>query len=394
MITLEDLLQAYFQCRQHKRNTANALKFEIDYESKLLDLYREIMSGNYRVGRYVAFITSHPLKREIFAADFRDRVVHHLLINQLNPLLEKQFIYDSYACRKNKGTLFGIRRIDRFIRQCSVNYTKPAYVLKLDIKSYFADINKNILFDKLQRFMAKKYQGDDGDLLLRLGWKIIFSHPTDNCIRKSQPAAWDKLPRGKSLFDSANGSTGLPIGNLTSQTFSNFYLDAFDHFVKHDLNIRYYGRYVDDIVFIHQDKEFLQAMIKTAGDWLRTNLRLRIHPRKIYLQPIERGVEFLGVRILPHRIILAKRIKRNINKKISRCNWLLANLTAIDETVKKKIRTSANSYLGITRHFNTYQYRRAIIDNKLTGRFRDYFMAANGYNKIVLNFKIKSLLEN
>jgi len=133
-ISIEELFQAYIKCRRYKRNTANAVAFEIDYESNLVALCEEINNGTYQPGRSITFIVERPVKRENFAADFRDRVVHHLIINKLNPLFEKEFIRDSYACRISKGTHFGIQRINRFIRQCSQNYTQDCYVLKLDIK--------------------------------------------------------------------------------------------------------------------------------------------------------------------------------------------------------------------------------------------------------------------
>ena len=140
VITLAELFEAYFDCRENKRNTLNALAFEVDYESKLLKLCTEINDGSYQPGKSIAFIVNKPVKREIFAANFRDRVVHHLIINKLNPLFEKVFIYDSYACRVNKGTHLGIQRVDRFIRQCSQNYSLDCYVLKLDIKGFFMSL--------------------------------------------------------------------------------------------------------------------------------------------------------------------------------------------------------------------------------------------------------------
>ena len=143
-IELSELFDAYFNCRRNKRNTANALAFEVDYENNLIQLCEEINNGTYQPGRSIAFIVDKPIKREIFAADFRDRVVHHLIINKMNPLFEKQFIYDSSSCRVGKGTHFGIQHTDHFIRQCSKNYTQDCCVLKLDIQGFFMNINKNI----------------------------------------------------------------------------------------------------------------------------------------------------------------------------------------------------------------------------------------------------------
>jgi RNA-directed DNA polymerase len=135
-LCLSELFEAYFTCRKNKRDTVNALAFEVDYEQNLINLWSDLNSGNYSPNRSIAFIVDKPVKREIFAADFRDRIVHHLIIGKLNPYFEKQFIYDSYACREGKGTHFGIRRVDRFIRQCSESYTKDCYILKLDVQGF------------------------------------------------------------------------------------------------------------------------------------------------------------------------------------------------------------------------------------------------------------------
>ena len=247
MIELSELFEAYEGCRKNKRNTMNAIAFEVDYESNLIALCDDINHGTYQPGRSIAFIVNKPVKREIFAADFRDRVVHHLIINKLNPLFEKTFIYDSYACRQERGTHFGIKRLDRFIRQCSHNYTQDCYVLKLDIQGFFMAIDKRVLWAQLQSFIIDQYCFADKDFLLSLCQKIIFNNPTKNCHIKGSQRHWQDLPRDKSLFYSAP-DCGLPIGNLTSQIFANFYMNDFDHFIKHGLGVRYYGRYVDDFV--------------------------------------------------------------------------------------------------------------------------------------------------
>ena len=151
-----------------------------------MQLHKEINNGTYRIGRSIAFIVDNPVKREIFAADFRDRVVHHLIIGKLNQLFEKQFVHDSYSCRVGKGTHFGIQRVDKFIRQCSDNYTKDCYILKLDLQGFFMSINKNILYAKLEKFINEKYQQADKALIIKLCKQIIFNDPTKNCIVKGK----------------------------------------------------------------------------------------------------------------------------------------------------------------------------------------------------------------
>jgi RNA-directed DNA polymerase len=227
-IALEELFNAYYSCRHNKRNTANAIAFEIDYESNLIQLCNEINNGTYQIGRSIAFIVNKPVKREILAADFRDRIVHYLIINKLNHLFEKEFIYDSYGCRINKGTHFGIKRVDTFIRKCSKNYTQDCYVLKLDIQGSFMHINKNVLWQKLEVFINQKYHHADKELILKLSKQVVFNNPTQNCIVKGKRSNWNGLPNNKSLFYSPK-DCGLPIGNLTNQVFANFYMNTLDH---------------------------------------------------------------------------------------------------------------------------------------------------------------------
>jgi len=142
---LEDLFMAYYDARKNKRNTINQLRFEINMEHELLELFDDIINRRYKPRKSICFVVENPVKREVFAADFRDRVVHHLLYNYINPVLETQFINDSYSCRKGKGTLYGINRVAEFIKKCSANYTKDCYILKLDIRGYFMNIDKTIL---------------------------------------------------------------------------------------------------------------------------------------------------------------------------------------------------------------------------------------------------------
>jgi retron-type reverse transcriptase len=246
---LVDLFQAYFDARKNKRNTINALNFERHFESSLFALYDEIIEVRYEPKPSICFIVDRPVKREIFAADFRDRVVHHLIYNYISPIFEKSFINDSYSCRKNKGTHYGIKRMDHFIHSCSQNYRKDCYILKLDISGYFMAINKPLLFKKVKSELIKNVGkiGFDLDLVLPLIHKTIFNDPKKNCLIRGSKIDWKGLPKTKSLFH-ARKNCGLPIGNLTSQLFGNVYLNEFDHFVKKDLQIRYYGRYMDDLI--------------------------------------------------------------------------------------------------------------------------------------------------
>lgn len=384
-LELAELFEAYVGCRSTKRNTLNAQAFEVDYETSLLKLCAEINNGSYQPGKSIAFIVNKPVKREIFAADFRDRVVHHLIFNKLNPLFEKTFIYDSYACRTGKGTHLGIQRVDRFIRQCSQNYTTDCYVLKLDIKGFFMHINKVILFSELQAFIDLKYQQADKSLLLELCQKTIFYDPTQNCIVKSKRSAWQGLPTDKSLFHSPF-QCGLPIGNLTSQVFANFYMNRFDHFIKHDLGIRYYGRYVDDFILVHRDKDYLNSLIPLIKTTLHDRLKLTLHPDKIYLQHYSKGVQFLGAIIKPQRIYIANRTKGNFYTAIEKQNALVKDRKPGKEQQAAFLSTM-NSYLGIMKHYKTHKLRKRMLFKNLSGWWWNRVYLSGGIARFVLKEK-------
>jgi len=381
-IKLEELFDAYFDCRKNKRNTINALDFEIDYESKLIELCYEINSGTYQPGKSIAFIVDQPVRREIFAADFRDRVIHHLIINKLNPLFEKDFIRDSYSCRLGKGTSAGIKRLDSFIRCCSKNYSQNCYVLKIDIAGFFMSIDKNILFEKLKSFIEQKYLCTDKLLLLNLCKTIIYNDPTKNCIIKGSIHDWDELPNNKSLFHSPH-NCGLPIGNLTSQIFANFYLNAFDHFIKNKLAIRFYGRYVDDCVLVYQNKEYLEYLTIELRNFLKSELKLDLHPKKIYLQHHTKGVKFLGVIIKPNRMYISNQTKSNFYAAIIKQNGVVDDSRPIKEK-KDTFLCSMNSYLGIMRQYKSYNIRKNMIIKYLSSWWRDRVYFDTNVTKFVI----------
>jgi len=381
-IKADELFQAYFDCRSNKRRTANAMAFEVDYESKLIQLLEDINTGKYQPGKSIAFIVNRPVKREIFAADFRDRVVHHLIINKLNPFFEKDFITDSYACRIGKGTHYGIKRVDTFIRRCSKNYQEDCYILKLDIQAFFMNINRKLLFDKLQSYILDKYHHPDQKIVLDLCRMIIFYSPVDNCIIKGFKTDWDGLPKSKSLFYTPK-DCGLPIGNLTSQVFANFYLNFFDHFIKHDLKLRYYGRYVDDFVIVHKDKEYIESVIPKIRTFLSDKLFLTLHPDKIYLQHYSKGVKYLGSVIKPNRIYIANRTKGNFYDSIIRHNQV-AESHKPDRAELQQIQCSINSYLGIMVHYKSYNIRKYYLLKYLNSFLKKRFTTTVKYSKVLI----------
>jgi RNA-directed DNA polymerase len=372
-----NLFEAYYKARRNKRNSINQLKFEINYEQELFKLYEEIKNKTYKVGKSIAFIINKPVQREIFAASFRDRVVHHLIFNYINPILEPQFIQNSYSCRKGKGTLYGINQASSYLKEVSKNYTKDAYILKLDVKGYFMNINKNLLMQKLRNMISQeafkhliqtdtqnKIEDDiDFDTLFYLINEVIFNNPVLNCSIKGSLSDWDSLPDSKSLFKSKE-NCGLPIGNLTSQLFSNVYLNDFDHYVTKKLNIKYYGRYVDDFFIFTNNKPKLKGLIHHLQQHMKNNFGLQIHPKKIYLQHYTKGIAFLGAYIKPYRLYIGNRSKIQFKNKLSKITTYLQQNNVILQKKAHHIVSVTNSYLGLLSHYNTYNLRYKLLFSK------------------------------
>ena len=223
-VTVDELLCAYYDCRKRKRNTINALKFEANLERNIMDLYRELVDGSYRPGTSVCFVVTRPKPREVWAADFRDRVVHHLLYNRIAERFHNSFIADSCACIPGRGTLYGAKRIEHKIRSITQNWQHRAYYLKLDMANFFVSIDKNILHSLLAKKITDHW-------MLRLAETILFHDPRANVTIKGYPELFKLIPAHKSLFNQP-AHLGLPIGNLSSQFFANVYLDRLDHYVK------------------------------------------------------------------------------------------------------------------------------------------------------------------
>jgi hypothetical protein len=359
-----DLFQAYYDARRNKRNTINQLRFEIEYEHHLLELYEQIVDRSYVISKSIAFVVDVPVKREIFAADFRDRIIHHLIFNYINPVIEAQLIDSCYSCRKGKGTLYGIRQMEQFMKDCSQNYTRDCYVLKLDIKGYFMSIDKHLLWNKLQDMLSPLQGGKklDLDLLWWLIHIVLWNNPEESCIIKGKLSDWDDLPLSKSLFHTPQ-DCGLPIGNLTSQLFSNVYLHDFDCYVKNELGLEYYGRYVDDFVLMHPDKEFLLQAKEKIKACLNEYCRLELHPSKVHLQHYRKGFSFLGAYIKPYRTYIANRTKKKFIQAIHQTDSLLSKKTPAKKELES-IRSSVNSYLGIMKHYKTYNIRKKVLLDK------------------------------
>jgi hypothetical protein len=246
-------------------------------------------------------------------------------------------------------------------------------------------IDKNILYKKIEdRINNSKNEHTFNTVwLLALIHQVIFHDPTKDCIIKGKKENWLGLPKSKSLFG-AKLDTGLPIGNLTSQLFGNVYLDGFDHFIKYRIKCKYYGRYVDDIVIVHPDKEYLKSIIPVIRKYLHDELSLEIHPKKIYLQDFRNGVSFLGVILKPYRRYIRNRVKGNFYRKIGYWNQLLIrNRLDFAEKYQKEFLASTNSYLGMIGQCNTFKIRRKMLNECLSPELQKLIHKTDDYNKII-----------
>ena len=356
----ETLHKAYINCRKNKRNTINSLLFEQNLEQNLIALEQELKNRNYKPKRSVCFTVLKPKPREIFAADFGDRIVHHLLVSYLSEIFEPKFIYDSYACRKNKGTHRAVIRVKKFLRRATLNNRKRAYCLQLNISNFFMSISKKILYS-----LVKKHIKDSNMLwLLRT---VIFNEPAENYIQKSPIKIRRKVPPHKSLLNVLEGN-GLPIGNYTSQFFANVYLNELDQFVKHKLKCRFYLRYVDDFILVSESKEQLRKHKFEIEKFLKHNLNLKLN-HKQKLLPASNGVNFLGYVIRQNYTLIRKRVAHNFREKLDSYRKEM-----IFETQKFRkatynntfsLQATVNSYLGHFKWADSFNLKKAIFaDNK------------------------------
>lgn len=370
MVTLEDMIEAYFDCRRHKRNTVSAIEYETDYEFRLLDLCRRINDRSYYPGKAICFVVTRPRYREVFAAQFEDRIIHHYLGLRLMPLFEMVMGERSFSCRPGKGQLYGTKMLESDMKECSNGYKEDCYVTKLDIKAFFMSIDKQILLHKILAFVEQYYHGEDKEDVKFLCRIVIMHDPEKNCEKHSPEEYWSHLPKEKSLFTNGEGK-GLAIGNLFSQMFANYLLSELDNLCD-KLGIKYHGRYVDDIYLMHKDKAVLLAAVPKIRTLLAT-LGLRLNEKKFYLQHYKKGVSFTGAIIKPVRSYVINRTIENFRKAVIRLDY-----ATTEEAVIHAI-CSINSYLGLLRQRREYNNRKKILCMINKDVFKEYVYIKGRY---------------
>ncbi len=316
IITLKNLLRAWEAFLRGKKKKNDVALFQAKLLDNTSNLQQDILDKTYVHGSYRSFNISDPKPRNIHKATVRDRLLHHLLYQELNSYFDEIFIHDSYSCRVNKGTHRALDRFRAFGRKVSRNNTRTCWVLKCDIKKFFANIDHEILKKILARHI------EDGEILWLLG-RVIDSFHTE----------------GKP-------GIGLPLGNLISQLLVNVYMNEFDQFVKHTLRASHYIRYADDFVFMSDEKVRLENLLPRIETFLAKRLRLVLHPDKVFIQTLASGVDFLGwVHFPDHRVLRTATKRRMFNR-----------LHAFPKP------EAIQSYLGLLKHGNAKKLRGSILE--------------------------------
>ncbi|MEK7628991.1 MAG: reverse transcriptase domain-containing protein [Patescibacteria group bacterium] len=302
IIGLENLFLAWREFKRGKKKRLDVQEFEFNLEDNLFQLRNELKNKIYQHNKYIPFYVTDPKLRHIHKATVRDRVLHQAVFRVLYPIFDKNFIFDSYSCRINKGTHRAITRLESFCHKLSQNNSKTIFALKCDIKKFFDSIDQNILASLIQA----KVKDDNATWLVDV---IIKSFPK-----------------------------GLPLGNVTSQLFANIYLNELDQFIKHKLKEKYYIRYCDDFIILGENLNVLQRLSKKIDEFLGKSLKLSLHPNKIIMRKYIQGIDFLGYVILPNHRVLRTKTKKRLLKRINDKN--------------------KPSYLGVLKHCSGYNIRK------------------------------------
>lgn len=304
IICLQNIHRAWLEFLPGKKHKNDVAEFALNLSKNVYALHLELKNKTYTHGSYKAFKINDPKPRDIHKATVKDRLLHHVIYQVLCPYFEKKFIYDSYSCRDEKGTHKAVDRFQYFARKVSHNHRQTTWVLKCDIKKFFANIDHDILMKISRRHLA------DQDILSLL----------QNVI--------DSFPKG------------LPLGNLTSQLLVNVYMNEFDQYIKHELKVKYYIRYADDFVVLSDNQNYLETILLVVNSFLQEKLKLEMHPKKVFIKTFSSGVDFLGWINFPTHKVLRTSTKKRMFKKVNEKN--------------------KSSYLGMLKHGNTWKLREKL----------------------------------
>ena len=411
---LDSVWDAYHDCLRGKMTSSQAIEYMTIADADIPCLAYELWTGIYQPGTSTCFLVRYPKWREVFAANFRDRIVHHWVCLRLEPLFEERFISLgdlSFNCRKGYGTEKAVDHVAEAMRRISDNYNREAWVFRGDLVGFFMSIDKDLLWYLLQRFILrwhKRYEREGWrrihpdilvrlklvampdmywDILLRTTRTIVMHHPERDCILNSPVAWWANLTSNKSLFTSP---TGEPIGNLTTQLFANFLMSFFIAYVTYLYRRQNWdmAQFVDDFVIICDDLRFLTDSIPLMESFLRDKLKLQMHRDKRYLQPVAHGVLFVGTFIKPSRKYLSNRVVSRMSEHCYGFNRLLSDVGCSESTLQH-IEQVLNSYMGFCRRRKTYTFRLLLIDSMGESFWRCFYVKGH-YDSVRLKRRYRT----
>lgn len=325
IISLDNLFSAWDIFKSDKRQKRDVQEFEWKLEENIFELHRELTSKKYRHGPYTSFYLQDPKQRHIHKARVRDRILHHAMFTVLNPVFEETFIASSFSCRIGKGTHKGVDAIAKFGRKVSRNGFEPCLALKCDMKKFFGSVDHDVLL----RAIKKRIRDNDALWLVE---EVVESYTSPN----------------SNLFE----RKGLPIGNLTSQLFANIYLNVFDHFVKQELGVKHYARYTDDFAVVSASEGYLKNLLPRISSFLKDELLLELHPKKVSIRKYRQGFDFLGYVVLPHHRVLRTKTRQRIVRKLKQ--RIAEHRQGL--VTKETLEQSLQSYLGVLTHANTHDF--------------------------------------
>ena len=367
-LTFEDLYNAYLLCLKHKKNKVGTYAFyNADLCKNLYSLLTSLNNRDYKPEPSNCYGITYPAMREIYAAQFRDRIVQHFYMNEINDILEKELIDNCCACRAKKGTDYALKQLKDMVEGLSNKGAQNCYYLKIDLSGYFMSINRELVSKKFEKLIMGNYDGKYKDLLLYLTPIIFTNNPAENCYKYTRRDVYKKIPERRIL--KPDSPFGMAIGNLTSQAGSNLNLNDFDHFVTDTLGFKNYVRYVDDVIILSNDKQQLLEIIPKIENSLMKNHQI-LNRRKTRIDTVYHGVPFLGKITYPYGYQKPTKevIKRTINNA--------KNIKITDGNILSKV----NSQIGTLKNYNCKKLIKS-YDNELSNDIKEYIYFDKEKNK-------------
>ena len=384
-IPFDSIVEAFEDCARKKKTSNDYLQFLPDCDSKMVDKWNYIRYEDYTPGKSKTFVSDWPVSREIFAADFADRIIHHWWALRVNPLFEERFTEQgdvSKNCRVGQGVHVAVRDA-----QIMVDEHPDWWVGRFDIEGFFMSMDKALLYEMLDIFIREHYKGDDIDCLLYVTQRLVFHCPQDNCVRCSPIEKWSHIPPRKTLFGQPR-EKGCAIGNLPSQLSANFYASVLDHWIINVKGYKHYIRFVDDFIILMPTQEELVAFVPELKNFLKEQLLIKLHPDKIYIQPVRNGVLFVGAMIKPGRKYISNRTRGRMYDKLHYYNKIAEDGEAL--LYLEKFVDSMNSYLGMTIHYRTFKIRRKLCE-MVSPIWWQYVYMGKDFKKFVIKKQYRPL---